>query len=223
MVWYVYGGIQASYNNRRYENVIQWATRGASTSVSKRGLAGGLEGSRTPVRVITKTLAALWLKMSARLDAESRVCASHCPREMTVTSRTFFGNLFRHKAAAQLYVVVDLPPLQYTASSAAPARKISIILNIYLVPGNSKQYACDVVVVIWIDFCCCCSIPKKQRRVLSSSRRPAVSLWRHFPPTQQQFSVPSEHRVPCPTRRTGSVVPWPPGDGSLAPRDVGEL
>ena len=98
-------------------------------------------------------------------------------------------------------------------------------LPLYRPRAGKVQYACDVVVVIWISthFCYSYNTPKKQVRNSSSTRPPAVSLWRHVPPTQQPFSVL------CPRRITGAVpnsasggrctLRWPPGDGSLAPRD----
>ena len=48
--------------------------------------------------------------------------------------------------------------------------------------------------------------PRKQVRPSSSTRPPAASRWRHVPPTQEPYDVPADERVPCPTRRAGSVA-----------------
>ena len=56
--------------------------------------------------------------------------------------------------------------------------------------------------------------PPKHLRLKRSTRLPAASRWRHVPPTQQPYDVPPNERVPCPTRRAGSVERRPPGDGS---------
>ena len=70
----------------------------------------------------------------------------------------------------------------------------------------------DVQMDLWKHSCF--NTPSKQLRLSSSTRPPAASLWRRVPPTQQPYDLPAKERVPCPTRRAGSVVRWPPGDES---------
>ena len=60
----------------------------------------------------------------------------------------------------------------------------------------------------------CYNTPQKQLRVWSSTRPPAGLVWCHVPPTQQPSDLLAKERVPCPARLAGSVVRWPPGDGS---------